>query len=143
MLFYGRIGDDGKLHLKKPEKFGEFIAQFKGRDFLIEAAPFDHQSNAQRKFFHLTCGWIAKQCNTGHTKDEIKAIAKFKGLPYKFDEYGEPHLGESRNCTREEYGILIDTLIQFAAEELHLACPDPRPKPEEDFDEIRKIGKHA
>jgi hypothetical protein len=35
---------------------------------------------------------------------------------------------------------LIEGAIQFAAEELHLAVPDPRPVNDVDMDDLRKVA---
>jgi len=125
-VFFVGVVKDGKIHLKRPGAFEAFLASIKnGKTVRIEVNEWDKHSDQQRRWFHWVCAFVAKHCGD-HTPAEVKAVAKFRTLPFRFDERGEPHMGQSRNCTREEYSLLIDGLIQFAAEELHLVVPDPR-----------------
>ncbi len=138
MLFAAKV-KGGKLILTKRGSFDAYVAQFEGRMFMVDAFPFDHQSNNQRKFFHVVCRFIASHCE-GYTMDDVKLAVKGLGLPAIFDETGEPRIGQTRRLTREQYSELIDFAIRWAAETLQLCVPDPRPVAEFDMEDLRSVG---
>ena len=114
----------GKAHFRNIHAFNRFIESLEGKEIRVEVEEYDLHSHNQRKWFHWTCGWIAKHC-PGYSLEDVKIVAK-SFLPPVVDNVGNLELRPTRRLTKEEYSFLIDQLIQFAAEKLELVVPDPR-----------------
>jgi hypothetical protein len=124
-FFVGTVNDHGQLHLNRRGAFNLFLFGLKGKTVRIEIDAYDKHSHNQRKWFHWVCRYIAKHTD-GHTEADVKLAAKGLHLPALFDETGEPRIGQTRRLTKEDYSMLIDATIQWAAEKLELVVPDPR-----------------
>jgi hypothetical protein len=139
MAFFLGTKTNGRFKLKSQQSWNLWLDQFPDGTLLrLEIDRYDKHTNQQRKWFHWVCRYIAKH-TSDHTEADVKVAMKGLHLPALFDETGEPRIGQTRRLNKEDYSLLIDQTIQWAAEKMELVVPDPRPQVEVDMEELRSV----
>lgn len=137
----------GEFYVRNPRQFERAKAALADGEYLLTLAR-RHATRSKRQnawYWSQVVGLVAE--HTGYTHDEIHDIYKAKFLPKHLtfsddngEIYGEFVIGGStRRLNKIEFGEYCESIRRWAAEELHVAIPDPDP----DFASTRQRSGHA
>lgn len=137
----GRI-ERGQLKVRNRRSFEAAMKKFRDGDVLItvEKKHATRSVEANRYYFGVCLKLIAE--HTGYTVDEVHEWAKAKFIPKHVaicDRNGEIKDdlvigGSTTRLNKVQFYEYVESIRQFAAEELDVNIPDPNPNWREDME---------
>lgn len=116
-------------HVQNMTPFTKFLRELKDGRHILEAAPYNRRTNQQNKYLHAVLIPEFRKALNGvgynevKTNEQAKLVMKSMFLTRQVpnETGGKPvhFVQDTSALTKEELGILIEEVIQFAAENMN------------------------
>ena len=127
LQFMARV-QDGNLTDFKRKEFQEYLKNFEGKRVTITV----QRARSTRSIQQNRLWWVYMTIladHTGHTKDEMHEICKFKFLKRELvsEKTGEvfEYLSSTSTLSKSEFSDLVEQVIAWAAQSFGVTLPRP------------------